>query len=49
MGIGDNDNNNNIIIHICIKCLDIINIIYNSYHNINIKIINNNNYNKYKI
>ena len=39
----NNDNNNNIIIHSCIKSLDIINIIYNSYHNINTKIINNNN------
>ena len=39
----NNDNNNNIIIHSCIKCLDIINIIYNSYHNINAKIVNNNN------
>ena len=39
----NNDNNNNIIIHSCIKSLDIINIIYNSYHNINIKIENNNN------
>jgi hypothetical protein len=42
---GHNNDNNNIIIHSCIKCLDIINNIYNSYHNINIntKIVNNNN------
>ena len=37
------NNNNNIIIRSCIKCLNIINNIYNSYHNINPNIVNNNN------
>jgi len=33
----EESNNNNIMIRSCIKCLDIINNIYNSYHNINSK------------
>ena len=46
---GKESDNNNIIIHCCIKCLDIINNIYNSYHNISIDNNNNNKANiKYK-
>jgi hypothetical protein len=33
----EGSNNNNITIHSCIKCLDIINNIYTGYHNINSK------------
>jgi len=39
----ESGNNNNIMIRCCIKCLDIINNIYNSYHDINSKIDNNRN------
>ena len=39
----ENCNNNNLMVRCCIKCLDIINNIYNSYHNIYSKIDNNSN------